>query len=333
MSETVSESSDPKVLEEMDNISLDRWLRENVESLPTREAYDCLITTTTGIESSEFSLLYFLTFLKSCGGYHSISGAEGAAQEWKIHGGTQQIAEALAEKLGSFGTQVVLNDRVTSVDQSKGGVVVKTRSGKEYKAKYCICSVPLHLTNNIHFNPPLPPARRQLAMRTPMGSIIKVVVFYKEPFWSKLGLSGEAVSVDGPVRLFFDATQKDGTLPALVGFLCGRHARQYSGKTAERKAAVIDQIALIFGEEGRDYVEYIDKDWLEDEFADGCYCGISGMAVLSAFGHMLSKPFRFVHFAGTETAEQWSGYFEGAIISALRVVDEIKERSVATAKL
>jgi len=333
LSESICESKDVALKEELDDITLARWLGDNVESLPSRQAYDTMIATITGVESSEFSLLFFLKFLRTCGGYEALMGLEGGAQEWRIDGGAQQIAETLVERLKTYRAQLFLDDPVLSIEQAKGRVVVKTYSGRVFKAKYCVCSVPLHLSRSIHFSPPLPDARRQLAMRTPMGSIIKVVVFYKEAFWEKKGLSGEVVSVDGPVRLFFDDTQADGSLPSLVGFLTGTQARKFTGKAEARKEAVIKQIVTLFGEEGKDYVEYVDRDWLEDPFSDGCFCGIMGVAVLSVFGHALCEPFKSVYFAGTATSDSWMGYFEGAVVSGLRASAQILEREYTHSKL
>ena len=55
------------------------------------------------------------------------------------------------------------------------------------QAKYVISAIPPVLGMKIHFNPPLPMMRNQLITRVPLGSVIKSIVYYKEPFWRNMG--------------------------------------------------------------------------------------------------------------------------------------------------
>lgn len=67
------------------------------------------------------------------------------------------------------------------------------------QAKYVISAIPPVLGMKIHFNPPLPMMRNQLITRVPLGSVIKSIVYYKEPFWRNMG---EYFSlVEGPRNL------------------------------------------------------------------------------------------------------------------------------------
>ena len=43
---------------------------------------------------------------------------------------------------------------------------------------------------SIRFLPDLPPNRAQLDQRVPMGTVIKCMAVYDEPFWRDDGLSG-----------------------------------------------------------------------------------------------------------------------------------------------
>lgn len=310
---------------EEDNLSMETFLTtNNVQSPISREIYDTLFTTLLGMEMKEISLSYFLKFLRSGGGFNSLMDSEGGAQEDRVVGGMQQIVEQLIEKyVGS--ENLFLKEPVTTVKQfpEQHKLYVVTATGKIFEGSYCISSIPLPLQTRILFDPPLPIARQQLCLRSHMGSIIKVIIAYKTPFWRKKGFSGEILSIDGPARLFFDDTQEGGKVPSLVGFICGKHAREYHGKPEIRKAAIIQQLVHLLGHKAADYVDYKDKDWSEEQWSSGCYFGVTSIGVLSCFGYILREPFGMVHFAGTETAEKWLGYFEGAIESGYRASDEV----------
>lgn len=58
-----------------------------------------------------------------------------------------------------------------------------------FKAQYVISAIPPVLSLKIHFNPPLPSMRNQMIHRIPMGSVIKCIVYYKDAFWKKKGIS------------------------------------------------------------------------------------------------------------------------------------------------
>ena len=57
---------------------------------------------------------------------------------------------------------------------------------------------PPALAGRIEYEPALPAARDQLTQRMPMGSVIKCMAVYEEPFWRERGLTGQAVSLPGP---------------------------------------------------------------------------------------------------------------------------------------
>ena len=44
-----------------------------------------------------------------------------------------------------------------------------------------------------------------------MGSVIKTMTIYDEPFWREDGLSGSALSLPGPAQVIFDNTPPNGS--------------------------------------------------------------------------------------------------------------------------
>ena len=64
-------------------------------------------------------------------------------------------------------------------------------------------------------------------------------------------------------------------------------------------------------------------DWGAERWTAGCVSPV-GPRLLTRFGPALRAPVGRVHWAGTETAEVWTGYMEGAVRSGERVADEVR---------
>ena len=47
---------------------------------------------------------------------------------------------------------------------------------------------------------------------------------------------------------------------------------------------------------------------------------------ITQYGDLIRKPFRRVHWAGTETSTYWSGYMDGAVRSGERAAVEVLEK-------
>ena len=157
-----------------------------------------------------------------------------------------------------------------------------------------------------------------------MGSAIKVVLLYDKPFWRDMGLSGEMVCDEGPLRMTFDSTPPDSTQGALVGFILGAEASHYSElPLVVRYGDICRQLTHYFGAAAGEPIEYFEKDWCADQWANGCYVGLMAPGVMSRLGDAIRTPTGRIHWAGTETATEWNGYIDGAIQSGERAAAEV----------
>ncbi|KAJ8256178.1 hypothetical protein COCON_G00200420 [Conger conger] len=275
-------------------------------------------------EPHEVSALWFLWYVKQCGGTMRIFSTTNGGQERKFVGGSSQISERMADVLGS---RVKLQRAVYCIDQTGAGVAVKTLNQETYEAKYVIIATAPALNLKIHFNPPLPPLRNQLIHRVPMGSVIKCMIYYRENFWKKKGYCGTMVieEEDAAIGLTLDDTKPDGTSPAIMGFILARKARKLAGLTKEeRKRRIAEIYSRVLGsEEALHPVHYEEKNWCEEEYSGGCYTVYYPPGILTQFGKVLREPVGRLFFAGTETATEWSGYMEGAVQAGERAAREI----------
>ena len=73
-------------------------------------------------------------------------------------------------------------------------------------------------------------------------------------------------------------------------------------------------------------LDFVEKNWMEETWTRGCYVGVMGPGVMTAWGAALRAPCGRIHWAGTETATEWMGYIEGAIQSGERVAEEVDKR-------
>ena len=186
-------------------------------------------------------------------------------------------------------------------------------------------AIPPKLTAALAFDPPLG-ERAELVRRMPMGAVIKSTAVYERPFWRELGLSGHALSDEGPIHVFFDNSPPDGTPGILMGFAEADEARRL-GRLDEdaRERAAIACFVRAFGERAGRPIAYVDHVWEHDRWSGGCYGAMMPPGVWTAFGPALREPCGRIHWAGTETATHWSGYIDGAIRSGERAAKEIVE--------
>jgi monoamine oxidase len=146
---------------------------------------------------------------------------------------------------------------------------------------------------------------------------------YEEPFWRAQGLSGQATSDTGPVKVTFDNSPPDGSPGVLLGFLEGREARRL-GRVPfeERRDAVVGTFARLFGPHAAKPVDYVDRVWADEEWTRGCYGCAMPTGAWTEFGPALRQPIGSLHWAGAETGTVWSGYMDGAVQSGQRAAAE-----------
>lgn len=312
---------DPKA-PQLDAVTVDDWASKWIPSRQVRDVMAVATRVIFGAEPAELSLLHFLSYCRAGGNFLHLAEIEGAAQETRFVDGAQQVASSLAGKLGE---RVLLGRPVENIEQAER-VTVRTSRG-EHHCKRVVVALPPNLADRIDFSPALPPSRAALQARFPMGQTIKCHVFYDSPFWRDSGLSGEVVATEGPLSVVFDNSPADGSCGALLGFSVGAPGRDLASMPeTERRETVIGSLTRWFGEGARRAVAYVDKDWSSDPWTRGCPVASPRPGVLSSHGAALREPAGFIHWAGTETSDRWTGYMEGAVLSGQRAASEILER-------
>jgi monoamine oxidase len=312
-----------RLAELADAVTVEAWRRLTPMGSDVRGVMDAAVRTVFGAEAGELSMLWFLAYLRAGGGMRSLVEIENGAQEQRFVDGAQVVANRLAAALGD---RVVLRAPVRAVEQDANGVVLETDAGR-WRSRYAIVAIPPSLAGRIRWTPAMPPDRDNLTARFPMGATIKFHALYERPFWREAGYSGEVVCDHGPLAVVFDNTSHDGRVPALLGFGVGRAAREWGARDADtRRTAVLDALARCFGSAAKHPIDWFEQDWSTEPWTGGCPVGNPSPGSLVMLGPTLRAPVGRVHWAGTETATEWTGYMEGALQAAERAVAEVSAR-------
>jgi monoamine oxidase len=310
----------------LDGQSLESWLRRvstggrrfmNVTKCATRAIF--------GAEPRELSLLFVLFYIAASGDestpgtFERNFNTRNGAQQDRIAGGTQQIAERLAAQLGR---RVIRRSPVRRIVMTPGYVdVISDRYVN--RAQQVIVALPPVLAGRIQYEPALPSLRDGLTQRLPQGHLIKVQAIYERPFWRGDGLNGTSISDVGPCNVTFDSSPRSGTPGAVLGFVGGDEARAFTRLSAEeRRRAALGSFARVFGARALEPIDYVETDWGAEQFTRGCPVAIAPPGVLTTYGRALREPVERLHWAGTESSTYWNGYLDGAVRSGERAARE-----------
>jgi monoamine oxidase len=151
-----------------------------------------------------------------------------------------------------------------------------------------------------------------------MAGAIKFTLEYSEPFWRHEGFSGMLFSQAGIIMEMHDHTNFEENKYGFTGFL-NNGAASYDEKT--RRKNVLDQLGELMGNKALKPAAYFDKVWI-DEYVLG------GNPVIQRphqnNGHPLLQNDYLngkLFFSGSETASEFAGYMEGAVIAAKKIVE------------
>lgn len=315
---------DARNAEKLDSQTLEEWLRSRRFGRRARTLLSVAGKTIWGAEQDELSMLFALQYINGAGGVDALLDTDGGAQHERFEGGAYEIAARIAEELGP---RVVFNAAVERVAADADGVTV-TSEAMTVRAKHAIVALPPPLCESIKFEPSLPQPRRSIQRNWRMGALTKCFAIYDEPFWRADGLSGEAVSDSSLASLTFDVSPADESCGVLLGFVGGNDARTFAAMSeADGRAAVIDGFARLFGERARQPEHWSYRAWASEQWSGGGPVAIAPPGAIVNDGPALREPCGRVLWAGTETAERWGGYIEGAIVAGERAAAQALDRT------
>src|SRR5262249_21387081 len=246
--------------------------------------------------------------------------SRGGGPSFRIEGGNDLLPKEFAKRVDiRYGTAVV------GVKQSDRGVAVaiRGRGGPEtLEAERVVCAMPCPVIGRI-FDESRLSAEKQRAIREQYYSrTAKVFLQTRTRFWIRDGFSG-FVTTDLPIeRLTPDPGADPGSRGALAAYpIAGYTAKLEAMSEDERVAAAFDQMQQIFPERAAEFEGGVSHCWGLDPWQRGSFALHAPGQI--GFIEILAKPEGRIHFAGEHTSP-WTGWMQGALESARRVVAEIQ---------
>jgi len=239
---------------------------------------------------------------------------EAETSSYRLASGTQVLIDTLTQKLPE--ESVLLNSKVTAVKEIPKGVILEIYSGETIEAeKVIICIPPQLISKQISFSPRLPEALVAVLpnVQTWMAGAVKFTLEYETPFWRQEGYSGMLYSHAGIITEMYDHTNFEEDKFGFTGFL-NAGAAAYASEV--REEFVLRQLTDLLGAKALKHIAYFDKVWTDEYILDGNHViqhphQYNGHPLLQQ-SYMDGKLF----FGGAETATEFSGYMEGAVIAA-----------------
>lgn len=313
---------------QLDQMTYAEWIDRNLLTDLGRWIFRFQAPAVFSVDASELSVLHVAFYFGSAGGPDIITATSGGGQDSRFADGMQGLANGLAAGLKEA---IHLGQPVDAITQDGDGVLVRAAT-LSVRARRAIVALPPTLAGRIRYAPPMPPLRDSLTQRMPMGTALKMMFVYDTPFWRSEGLSGLVLTDRDVPQLVFDNSPDDASCGILLGFTEGIPARTWmEAAPAERQAAGVETLAQVFGPQARSVVEYVEHSWADEEYSRGCYAGTMPPGAWGSFGKALREPVGKIHWAGTETATDWSGYVEGAMQAGERAAAEVLEALQAPA--
>jgi monoamine oxidase len=301
----------------IDSLSLGEWLSYNAKNRDAVELITAHVDSQLGAGVDDISLLYYLYYIKSSGGYDSLAYD---AQMLRVKGGAQSISLKIA---GILDNKLLLDAPVLEIDDSSGVTAIQL-GGKQKQTlesrKVIVAMMPKD-ANKINYLQGLPENRRNLQEQWVASTGAKVSIVYERPFWRPDTIDN--LEIQGVFSAIYDNSHRDTDSGVIMGF--PSEGYQYlPADPNNRMQQVAASLAEVLGEQALNIVDFNEKDWGEEEHISGAVSPLPKY-FLTNYGESLRKPVGNIHWAGAETSVYSCGYMDGAVNSAVDCVVNLVE--------
>jgi monoamine oxidase len=239
--------------------------------------------------------------------WHALSGYSLALTQFT--GGRVTLAEGTAALLrsiaGAAPFHIRLNAPVAAVSQRGEHIEVQLRDGDVARARCAVVAIPLNTLGAIEFTPALSEAKRRAIALGQASRGVKIMILARGA-----PLSHNAIRPGHPFGYLDTEVLLDDDTQLMIGF--GIDAARGDARDL---ATVQRQLAQITP--GYQALDATAHDWLADEFSRGTWA-IHRPGWYVEHHAAMQRLEGQVILAGSDLANGWSGFIDGAIESGLR---------------
>jgi monoamine oxidase len=216
--------------------------------------------------------------------------------------GTRSLVDAIASK-APFETR--LSAPVSAISQVDGRVDIHARAGETIPARVAVVAVPLNAIGGIEFDPPLSETKQEAIALGQASRGVKIFIHARgEPiFQNGIKPSHPFGYLDTEI-IYPDETQ------LMIGF--GYDAEICDASDLAAVQRQLDEILPDY-----EALAATAHDWLADEFSRGTWA-IHRPGWYTKYHAEMQRPEGAVVLAGSDLANGWAGFMDGAIESGLR---------------
>ena len=229
-----------------------------------------------------------------------------ACATYKIVGGTAALAAAI---LADSSASIVHGFTVEAITDDAASVAVRSADGRTVRARTAIVTVPLHALNAVAFEPQLPAAKADGASLGQVSQGTKVWFRLRGEHAPFVALGG----ADWPLNFFQVEYTLDGDTIA-VGF--GPDASKID---VGDPAAVQAQLARLVPD--AEVVAVASHNWVDDPLSGETW-PMHRTGYLSTYLPAMQAAHGRVLFAGSDIANGWGGFIDGAIESGMEAAND-----------
>jgi monoamine oxidase len=216
--------------------------------------------------------------------------------------GTQSLVQAISMR-APYETR--LSTPVSAVTQRGEGVEVHTRAGETIPARKVVVAVPLNALGGIEFDPPLSETKRAAIELGQASRGVKIFIHARgEPVFTNGIKPGHPFGYLDTEIIYPDQTQ------LMIGFGYDQEICDASDLAAVQRQ--LDDIIP-----GYEAIAATAHDWLADEFSRGTWA-IHKPGWYTTYHAEMQRPEGAVLLAGSDFANGWAGFMDGAVESGLR---------------
>jgi monoamine oxidase len=261
----------------------------------------------------------------------------GARKAFRIIGGNDRLATALAKKLGKDAIQ--LQCEVVAITQTESGVRVSVRGVSDsaapdgvLDADYVIVTAPATAVRRIRFDPALPAEQHRAIDTLSYGQATKTLLQCTRPFWRSTDRP-RAYGTNLDVGALWDGSEGQSGRAAILVSLAGGSASAQAQELmrTEGPEGFIERVTWMRAakhskptrpSKPTSVIASHATTWEHDRWAGGGYAYFSP-SFDPSLRRWLSAPAGRILFAGEHTSREWQGYMNGALTTGQRAAMEV----------